>query len=213
MKSYIGMLVAGMSFTAGCADVGSTAAAGSLETPAVIVSDRAAEVSRLEVVVDGGVGAGPVELSLPVAELGLRVRTGDRPALEQLELSLGDVKVPAAALPPTGLELRDLRLALPEPARAQVVHVQDSALELLAQAPLELSWSLMLEDGSLYPLGTVRTQPLDLALTVVRDGSGPGATATLTARCAGVCWELGGVAELRDGELYLEAPVVITPLH
>jgi hypothetical protein len=194
----------------GCADpTPAPPELASLASPAVVISRHADQTSRVAVVASGGLSSTPSDLTLPIGDLSLRLRTGERAQLEQLDVPLGDVSVSADTLPPNGLQLRDLRLSLAQPVRAEVVHAQPDALELKAMAPLELAWSLVLADGSLYPLGRVRTEPLALDLAVVR--SADGIHTTLSAHCPGTCWSLDGIANLRDGDLYLEAAAALTP--
>jgi hypothetical protein len=125
-------------------------------------------------------------------------------------LPLGDADIPASVIGPRGLKLRNMRLGITDAVAAEVVHMQPDALELHANAPLELDWSLLLADGTLYKLGPARTQPVDLDLAVVRTGDG-NVTATVTAHCPGDCWSIDGVADLRDGTLYVESAAVVTP--
>jgi hypothetical protein len=91
---------------------------------------------------------------------------------------------------------------------AQIMYAQADALELRANLPLSLDWSMQLDDGTLYPLGTVHTEPLNLDITVVRTNGVT--TATVQAACLGTCWAVDGVAKLSDGTVYLEAGAEVT---
>ena len=133
--------------------------------------------------------------------------TADRALIDALTVPLGDVTIPAAALPPHGLILRNLVVKAPA-TRAEILHAQDDALELRATVPLSLDWALQLDDGSLYPLGTVHTEPLELDIDVVRAGGQT--TATVQAACGGTCWSVDGVATLSNGSMYLEADAEVT---
>lgn len=210
MKPFYAMWALPALSLMGCADLTQAPPElASLTSPAVLVASHADQASRVAVVASGGYSSTPSDLSLPIGDFSLRLRTGERAQIEQLDVPLGDIAVSADTLPPNGLELRDLRLRLAQPVRAEVVHAQPDALELRAVAPLELGWSLVLSDGSLYPLGRVRTAPLALDVTVVRTAAGT--HTTLTAHCPGICWSLDGIASLRDGDVYLEAAANVTP--
>ena len=85
---------------------------------------------------------------------------------------------------------------------------QDDALEVRATLPLSLDWSVVLDDGSLYPLGTVHTEPLNVDIQVSRAAGAT--TATVQAACLGTCFALDGVAKLSNGTVYLEAGADVT---
>jgi hypothetical protein len=173
----------------------------------VVQSDVAIE-SSVTFTIEGGF-AKPSDVSMTVAQPLLKVHTtGDRAAIDAVSLPLGDVMISAEALPPKGLVLRNLVLKA-GPARAEVMHAQDSALELRAQVPLALDWSVQLDDGSLYPLGTVRTDPVYVDVQVVRSADG-NAIATMQAACLGTCWAVDGVAKLSDGAVYLQGNAQVT---
>jgi hypothetical protein len=119
--------------------------------------------------------------------------------------------VPASALPPNGLKLRDVVLHVEKPVAATVVHAQDEALDLSVLAPLTLSWRMLLDDGSTWALGPARTEPIQIDLHVLRSDSGY--LATVDARCDGECWSLNGIATLRDARVYLEAQASVRPMN
>lgn len=127
--------------------------------------------------------------------------------LDAVSLPLGDVTISAEALPPKGLVLKNLVVSAPA-TRAEILHDQENALEVRATLPLALDWSVVLDDGSLYPLGTVHTEPLNVDIQVSR--SAEGTTATVQAACLGTCFALDGVAKLSNGTVYLEAGADVT---
>jgi hypothetical protein len=193
---------------AGCAE-GRPAEDDSLAQP-VRVQTGAVSDSRVTFTIAGGF-ARPSAVQMSVARPLVTLHTtGARAELDGLELPLGDVTVPASALPPHGLVLRNLALKA-GPAHAEVLHAQADALELRATLPLELDWQLQLDDGSLYTLGPAYTEPVEVDVDVVRAGGA--ITATVQASCRGTCWSVDGVATLSDGAVYLEtaAEVTVTP--
>lgn len=211
MKSSLWLVCVGSLSWLGCAQVqpGDRAAplpAGSLAAPIAIVAGAASD-SRVEFTIAGGLdGARPVTMTIAQPTLRLHTTTSGA-ELDALTLPLGDVDVPASALPPTGLALRQLSLSA-EPTRAEVIDATDDTLTLRAMAPLTLRWSLELADGTLYPLGAVATAPLALDMQIAR--SAAATTATVTASCAGTCWSVAGIATLSDGAVYLAAPATVT---
>jgi hypothetical protein len=199
--------------TAGSSGTGSpgagspgTGTSASLAAPLAVTAQAVAD-GRVSFTVAGGF-AGPTAEQLHVGQATLRLSsTGQRAELEALVLSLEDVDVPARALPPHGLALRQLRLEVGA-AALTVEHADDDALQLAGRLPLRLGWSLLLPDGSLFPLGSVETAPVDLEIELVRAGGRTGVT--VQAHCAGSCWSVAGVASLSDGTVWLEADAEVT---
>jgi hypothetical protein len=192
---------------AGCAE-GHPAASDSLADSIDVQSTGAPVESSVTFTMEGGF-AGPSEVAMPIAQPLLKLHTrGDRAELDAIMLPLGDVTISREALPPKGLVLRNLVVKAPA-TRAEIMHAQDDALELRAKLPLSLDWSLQLDDGSLYPLGTVHTDPINVDVQVVRAGGR--VTATVQAACLGTCWAVDGVAKLSNGAVYLETAAEVTP--
>ncbi len=178
----------------------------SLARPVAVETGAVAQ-SDVSFTIEGGFAAA-TQVAMVVQKPTVKLHTtGDRAMLDAIELPLGDVTISAEALPPKGLILRNLVVKAPA-ARAEIMHAQDDALELRATLPLSLDWSVQLDNGSLYPLGTVHTEPLNLDVTVVRANGQT--TATVQAACLGTCWAVDGVAKLSNGALYLEADADVT---
>jgi hypothetical protein len=174
---------------------------------AVDVQTGAPVMSKVSFTVAGGFAqATPVSMTIAQPLVKLHVRD-DKAELDGVTLPLGDVTIPASALPPKGLILRNLVVKAPA-TKAEIMHAQDDALELRATVPLSLDWSMQLDDGSLYPLGTVHTEPVNVDVQVVR--SGGSVIATVQAACLGTCWAVDGVAKLSDGALYVESDAEVT---
>jgi hypothetical protein len=193
------------SLVAGCSDHSPAPAGINLTQPAVVSARTPDSSSHIRIVAAGNLAKTPSPVTLPFTGLELEVKTSAHPQLTKLSLPIGDVSLSAETLPPNGLKLHDVALGIAEPVRATVVHAQRDAVELTVRAPLSLQWSIELADGSLYPLGPAPTAPLDFDVKVVEATEGKPAIATVTTRCDGACWSLKGIAELRDGALYLEA--------
>ena len=190
---------------AGCSD-GHVATNDSLAQPIAVETGAVADSHVSFTIAGGYASATPVSMTVGQPLVKLHT-TSDRAVLDSIELPLGDVMISAEALPPKGLILRNLIVSAPA-THAEIMHAQADALELRANLPLSLDWSMQLDDGSLYPLGTVHTDPLNLDITIVRvDGA---TTATVQAACLGTCWAVDGVAKLSDGTVYLEAGAEVT---
>lgn len=206
MKSLI--FLGCIAVAAGCAE-GHPAADDSLAQP-VDVTTGAVTNSDVSFTIAGGF-AQPRAVTMQVAAPVLQLHTtADRAELDSLSMPLGDVDVPASAFPPNGIHLRNLTLKV-APAKAAILDAQDNALDLRAKLPLELDWSVQLDDGSLYALGPVHTDPVNVDIHVFRDGAQ--ATAVVQAACLGTCWSVDGVATLSDGAVYLEAAADVTPAN
>jgi hypothetical protein len=184
----------------------------SLASPVRVAATQVLPDSRVTIFASGGFQAAPSDLNLGVRAFNLELDTGASPHLSELMLGIGDIDVPASALPPNGLKLRDLSLSVARPVRATIDHAEDNALEAHAQSPLTLDWSMVLDDGTLHELGAIETEPVDLRVEVYRDTDGATYTA-VHASCPGECWSLRGIAELRDGTVYAEATAAVTATH
>ena len=191
---------------AGCGQ-GHPTANDSLKQPVSVASGSVAD-SRVTFTIAGGYAqATPVTMTAAQSVLKLHTSTGERAQLDALELPLGDIKISADAIPPKGLDLRNLVVKAPS-VRAQVLYAQDDALELRANVPLTLTASMVLDDGSLYPLGPTHTDPVNIDLQIVRAGGRT--TATLQAACLGTCWSVDGVATLSNAAAYLDVDAEVT---
>ena len=190
---------------AGCAE-GHPQATDSLAAP-VQVETGAVAASTVSFTIEGGF-ANASQVAMTVDQPLVRLHTtGSSAMLDAVQLTLGDVTIPASALPPKGLILRHLVVKAPA-TRAEIMHVQDDALELRATLPLSLDWAMQLDDGSLYPLGTVHTEPVNVDINVVRANGRT--TATVQAACVGTCFAVEGVAKLSNGAIYLETDADVT---
>lgn len=195
---------------AGCAQ-GHPAPDDSLTQPVAVESGTVTE-SSVTFTIEGGF-AQPSEVSMTVARPTLKLHTSGQGAtrfaeIEAVTLPLGDVTIPAAALPPKGLILRNL-VVKTGATHATILHAEDDALELRARLPLSLEWAVQLDDGSLYQLGTVRTEPINVDVQVIRGADGR-SMATVQAACLGTCWSVDGIAKLSDGAVYLETEAELT---
>jgi hypothetical protein len=193
------ILIGYMGAAIGCAPAEKAAAPETMRDSITVQMSRAAD-SEVSFTIAGGF-AGPHTVDFVVASPVMRLHNDARGAvLDELTLPLGDAHVPGEAFPPNGLVLRNLVLRA-EPARAEV-QADDLSLSLSARVSFVVDWSMQLDDGTLYPLSRVRSEPVDLHVDVVR--SGAAATVTADGKCAGSCWSLDGIASLSDASLHLD---------
>jgi len=190
----------------GCSDRHVSTNDNSLAQP-VSVSTGTVAASDVSFTIEGGF-ASATNVALTIHQPLVKLHTTEgRAMLDAVSLPLGDVTISAEALPPKGLVLKNLVVSAPA-TRAEILHDQEDALEVRATLPLALDWSVVLDDGSLYPLGTVHTEPLNVDIQVSRATGAT--TATVQAACLGTCFALDGVAKLSNGTVYLEAGADVT---
>ncbi len=191
---------------AGCADGHVAGISDSLAQPVAVATGSVA-ASNVSFTIQGGF-ASAAQVAMTVSQPIVKLHTADgRATLDAVRLPLGDVTVSAEALPPNGLQLKNLVVSAPA-TRAEIMYDAADALEVRAMLPLALDWAVVLADGSLYQLGTVHTAPLDVDIMVSRAAGAT--TATVQAACLGTCWSVDGVATLSNGAVYLEAAADVT---
>lgn len=171
-----------------CAGVGGPDAEGSLVIEAA--HGVAALEGRLVVTVSG---TPPTLVEVPVAELTTRVKWGPIDGtLESLVIPLGDIDVSPARFPPNGLQLKEVTLQLPATAHGSGQRTSDVSMKLDVVTPLRLTMGLGLEGGGTYDLGPTTTAPVHIH--VEADST----SVRVKADCRGVCWKIGGIAEMSD---------------
>ena len=192
---------------AGCSDAHVAGTSASSLAQPVAVATGPVAASNVSFTIQGGF-ASATQIAMTVSQPIVKLHTEDgRATLDAIRLPLGDVNVSAQALPPNGLALKNLVVSAPQ-TRAEIMHDEADALEVRAMLPLALDWSVVLDNGTIYPLGTVHTNPIAVDITVSRVGATT--TATVQATCVGTCWSVDGVATLSDGAVYLEAAADVT---
>jgi hypothetical protein len=157
--------------------------------------------------------AGEAQRTIPTSDLAfaattlaveLRTRGDGHGVVDGLALPLGDLRVYAEALPPEGLQLRELVLRLAGPTRLEIVRTDATTLTLAGNADLALDWKLELEDGARYTLGALPIGPVALRVAVTEDDAGALAL-QFAALCSGECGGIESLATLRDGALWTQA--------
>ena len=122
------------------------------------------------------------------ASLSLHSSGAGKADLDIVNLTLDDIDLPPSANLPDGLKLRAISLALPSPIRATIEQAEADSLVLSASSALTVHSSMVLSDGTLYPLGDTQTAIGDVTVRVTLDGDN--ATATLDAAPPDICWSV-----------------------
>jgi hypothetical protein len=128
-------------------------------------------------------------------------------SLDALAFALGDLKVGASLLPPEGFTLHDVVASLQARTSLQVVRRDHDTLIGEGAIDLALDWSLLLGDGSTWPLGHARFHGVRVELSIASRLDGR--WLSVDAACDGVCWELPGVVAIGDLALHFDAPTLV----
>jgi hypothetical protein len=181
--------------------------APTLADPVRVTITGESPLSQLSFTVAANQSAGTaMTLAVPQSSLTLLANRGGG-EIVSLSLPVPDVDVPPEDIPPEGLRLRHISLSAAR-VTATVVEAAPELLVLRAHLPLTVAWSMVLGDGSLYRLGDLHTEPLDLDVRVARDR---GQTlATVHATCPGTCWSVDGLAQLSDARLFVQADAIVS---
>ena len=172
---------------------------------------------RSEITLERGGSLDPAARSMEVmindARVALHVKDG-RARLDELVLTLDNILLPPSSDLPHGLALRDNTLQLDEPLVAAVEQAEPDVLVLKAHGALTVHASMVLEDGTLYPLGGTPTEPGDLSVRVTLDAGR--ATAIFDAAPPATCWSVGApdhtLLEARNCAVFVESFAEVRPL-
>lgn len=124
--------------------------------------------------------------------------------VEDLEITLADVQIPPGELGPDPVRLTDVDLRLGTQLAAQPYWSGDGeAAWAVGDADLLLDWSLVLDDGSAYPLATQRLGEADFTVAVARDTGG--LRAQVLSAVPGEVHRLTGLFTLSDLSVSVDA--------
>lgn len=144
-----------------------------------------------------------VDFTITEGDIEVQSAEGGLLGLTDLDVTLDDVSIPASILPPDGLMLTDLHVALDAGASGVAEWTADDRrVEVALDVDLALSWS-MLRDGASHPLADVHVSSVPVYLTVERDGGR--LRASLSADRRGRFWSWADTFELRDLSAELSA--------
>ncbi len=150
----------------------------------------------------------PDGATMRVAVTGAQVtlrQSGAAVTASELTIALADVDLPATDLLPDGLKLRRQHLDLAGPAHATVLERDADTVAVRLHGPFKYSASMVLTDGTLYPIGARDAADDDVDVRAVRDAGGR-ITVTLDATpAAHDCWSASDLLTLSNCSLYVEA--------
>ncbi len=184
-----------------------------LDAPSLVVASGAQPDSMVGVHREGPLDPQGSDVTLAVNDVQLRVRTtqNGHVAIEQLDLSIADEDVPASAQLPSGAKLRNQRLEATGPLKATVVLSEPDRLVLHASGALQYHTSLVLTDGTLYPLGESSAMGQDLDIQITRTATG--VKVTLDTPPNQTCAEIGDLLTLSRCSLFVESEGAVTPIE
>jgi hypothetical protein len=174
-----------------------------LDEPAIVSASGAATPSQVTIYRKGALDPSGSLVVLPVQNATLLVRsTASDATVEELVLTLGDADMAPTESMPGGVKLRKQELHLATAMPATIEERTSDALNTRAHGSLVYKASLVLDDGTLYPLGATTTAAADLDVRITRYEFG--VQVTLDAAPQGSCWSVPGVIEVSDCSLYVE---------
>src|SRR5262249_32725828 len=123
--------------------------------------------------------------------------------VQELVLKLADVDLGPSQSMPQGVKLRNQELRITSAMASRIEGRAADELDLAANGALAYHASMMLPDGSLYPLGATQTEQGELDVRVTRWELG--VHVTLDAAPRGTCWSVPGILEISNCSLYVES--------
>jgi hypothetical protein len=196
---------------AGCATATESTAPVPLTGPFVAQSQPSSQGGSLSFDIRAGRDAQLQHIDLAFVSRPVRLEASDTGVgLDTLAVSLGDLKVGTSLLPPDGFTLREVVASLSARTSLQVVRRDPDTLVSEGAIELVLDWTLLLGDGTRWPLGHPRFQGVRVELSIASRPDGR--WLSVDAACDGLCWELPGVVAIGDLALHFDAPTqVVTP--
>ena len=187
-----------------------------LDAPVRVEAHGTRPRSSISMTREGKLDPEGASLTMMVRDASVKLRsTGGegsrRITVEELTLWLDSLDLPPSPELPGGLKLRDGSITLADPARARLVSAAPDALTVIVDGALEVHSKMVLDDGSLYPLGAIPTEPGELTLRVTSDGSA--ANVRIDGAPSGQeCWSMGPLLLVRDCALHVDSPATLEAL-
>lgn len=182
-QSYFPLIV--LTLLAGCA-------APAPDAPADAPSLQRRLRSGAVVSVSPALSQGRVDVRLPIVEhvpsrlplpvLGgrafLQTAPDDTLVLHDLTVLVGDAHLPPQRLPPRGLTIASIHIALADPTPFETEWLGDNELFASTRADLLLDWSMVLRDGSEHHLAQERLEGARIDVHAFLDADGDVVTTT-----------------------------------
>jgi hypothetical protein len=157
----------------------------------------------------------PDTAAVRVAVLDARItlhQAGAAVSVPELSIALADVDLPPTALAPAGVKLRQQHLDVAGPSHVTVLERDGEVLAVELHGPFKYGASLVLDDGTLYPIGARDGIADDVDVRAVRDAASGRVTVTASAApAAHECWAASDLLTLSDCSLYVEADAEMRP--
>lgn len=213
--------VASLGLLAACNDSPSVTETPSLMTPLTITSTGEMSKSSVSVHVENYLFGQVDDVRIPLHGITFSARLGTETfAIDQLTLELGDIDISPAAMPPAGLRLRQVALALLPPDggasfAGNMFGHKETRVDVAATLPFQIQWKLELADGTLFDLGPGVMAPLDFifSITPPTTASDADAKLTLVATCEGACWEMPKTLGFENAAITVEAPLLLDAIE
>jgi hypothetical protein len=195
------LVVAGL--TGGCTS-SNTMQLAPLDQPAMVTAKGAEASSEVTLYRQGSIDPNGSLVNVHVHDAGLRLRslTDDKVEVQELTMALDDSDMSATTAMPDGVKLRNQTLTLVSEVDATATQEEPDALTAHGHSSLVYHASLLLADGTLYPLGPVTSNAADFDVRATRYESG--VHVTIDAGPQGQCWTIPGIIDVSDCSLYVE---------
>jgi len=147
--------------------------------------------------------AGNFSFDVPVEAGVVQVRSIDGElVLEQLELHLGDIVVPAQESAPNGLHTTDLKVTLAQTV-AMTTHTEGDEVVATADTAFQMSWNVMTATGK-APLADQQLAAIPLTVRLEHDADGE-LELKVAVAADGSLWQFGELLELQGVGMNLKA--------
>lgn len=211
MKTMIGSSIALSLLVTGCSASPAMQLAP-LDSPAVVLAKGAEQSSEVTIYRQGSIDPSGSSVTLHVQDGAVMLRsTADAVTVQELTLALDDVDLSATADMPKGVHLRNQTLSIVGACDAQATQKEPDALTAHGHSSMVYRASLLLDDGSLSPLGPVTTPGSDFDVRATRYEFG--VHVTVDSGPQGQCWSIPGVIDVSDCSMYVELDGDAAAIH
>jgi len=173
-----------------------------LDQPADVVAKGAQSQSQLTLYSVGTINPAGSLLTLQVKDASVHFSTTQQKAtVQELVFKLGDADVAPTQAMPNGVHLRNQELRMVRHVDAPMVQKEPNALTVRAHTTLQYHAAMILDDGTLYTLGSTETEPGDIDIRATRYEFG--VHITVDAAPPGKCLSVPGLIEVSNCALYV----------
>jgi hypothetical protein len=175
-----------------------------LDQPAFITSTGAETSSQVTMYRQGALDPSGADVVVPVLDATVQVTaTATDAVVQELVLRLADADLPPSQSMPNGVKLRDQDLRIPAATAAKIEERTSDELVVSLSGALAYHASMLLDDGTRYPLGATQTEDGAMELRFSRYELG--VHVTVDAAPTGACWSVPGILDVSNCSLYVES--------